>query len=250
MEAAEYRQRYEIEESYWYFVSQHRLLCSVVSSFSVSGGKILDAGCGTGRLLTLMESYGRGYGLDLSGEALAFCRERGLQRLTRTDLSCGVPFQDGTFDVITAVDVLEHLGREAEALKDFFRTLKSGGRVLIAVPAYMFLWSDHDVAAHHKRRYSRRQLIRVLSEAGFFVERITYSMTLLFPLAVAFRMLRKLWKGQGPPRTDLFLSLPSVVNWTLIGISCFEAVLLRRMNFPFGVSLLCVARRPDTMTVE
>src|SRR5262249_42972179 len=152
--------------------------------------EILDAGCGTGALLEALRAdpANRAVGLDFSEAALQFCRERGYDRLVRGDLTV-LPFPDARFDVITALDVIEHLDDDAGAAREIARVLKPGGILVASVPAYRFLWSGHDIALHHRRRYQMSEMTGLLRSAGLAIEKSTYLLTALFPLAAAQRLL-------------------------------------------------------------
>src|SRR5260370_39392094 len=130
------------------------------------GRRILDVGCGTGTMLTHLASCGKAAGVDIDEEAIGFCRERGLQDV-RLGEAANLPFADGSFDLVTALDVVEHLDDDVGALVEMKRVLRPDGHILVTVPAHRFLWGDQDEVNMHKRRYTAPELRRRLAESGF-----------------------------------------------------------------------------------
>jgi SAM-dependent methyltransferase len=176
----------------------------------------------------------------MSALALSFCQKRGINRLAIGD-GTAMPFENGVFDAMIGLDVFEHIEDDAKAFAESFRVLKSGGQLVLSVPAFAFLWGPHDVALHHFRRYTRREVKQKLRAAGFVVERCTYSVFLLFPLIVVWRVFEK--RKKGPAKASL-VALPDWANRLLIGIQAAEAALTRWTNLPWGSSVVAVARKP------
>jgi SAM-dependent methyltransferase len=160
------------------------------------------------------------------------------------ELRSVLPFANESFDLVTALDVLEHIDDDLSALKELRRTMKTDGTLFVTVPAYGFLWSEHDEALHHRRRYAASELRNKLTRCGFRVQRISYYIsTLFFPILVA-RFLQSIFKKSVEPSTSHIL-LPNWLNSLLIWILDVERGILNWMNFPFGVSLLCIARKVE-----
>ena len=243
MNIAEYAEMYKLESFYWWFVARRRLLDWLVGEISREFKRptILDVGCGTGINSRVLGKYGDTISSDASEEALGFSRGRGIERLVRSHVE-SLPFAASTFDVITALDVLEHINDDLRALDELLRVTKDGGALIITVPAYGFLWSEHDEALHHRRRYAASELRNKLTNAGFEVERITYYITFLFFPILLMRFAQSLSKKSIHAKTSHVI-LPKWLNSLLIAILGFERVLLRWMNFPFGVSIVCLARK-------
>jgi SAM-dependent methyltransferase len=239
-----------VEDVHWWFVGRRRILLQVLDRYlgkgSAEGRRILDVGCGTGTMLSYLADYGKAQGVDIDEEAIGYCRERGL-----TDVRLGsaetLPFEDGSFDLVTALDVVEHLDDDLAALREFRRVLRPGGTLLVTVPAHPFLWGDQDEVNLHKRRYLAPQLRDRLAGAGFEVLRVTYINAFMFPPIAAVRMLRRL-EHRLRPRTaaqsDFRYPAPRPVNFLLGWIFGIEAPIVRRVNIPFGVSILAVGRKP------
>ena len=205
---------------------------------------ILDIGSGAGGTLRELETYGPAVGVDISPRAVDCCRRRGCRRLVRVGEG-SLPFAAASFDLLIALDVIEHIGDDRAALKDYRRLLRPGGRLLLTVPAYRWLWSWHDQVNHHRRRYTRRSLGKVLAEAGLVEERLTYYCFLLFLPVALVRVLEKtLARLIGYRREELAFRIPPLpVNRLLTRLFAAERHWLRRRGFPFGSSLLALARR-------
>jgi SAM-dependent methyltransferase len=211
-----------------------------IASAGAPGGSLLDIGCGTGMILKLLANYGSAHGVDISEQALAYCREKVNAQLT---LAAGdqLPFPDGSFSFVSLLDVIEHAGDDLSVLKEACRVLKPGGAALVTVPAFSFLWSGHDIAHGHKRRYRLPGLKRVGQEAGFTVERITYTNFFIFLPALIKRTL--LAAREKNVQSDL-TETPAVFNSIFLLLYSLEASILSYADFPWGVSLLMLLRKP------
>jgi SAM-dependent methyltransferase len=240
---------YRLESSYWWYVARRKLLSWGLKAAirDAHPERILDVGCGTGLNQSVLKEFGAVTSLDSSPEALDFSRSRGVDNLI-----CGsaeeMPFAPESFDVITALDVLEHVDNDNLALQQIARVLGRDGLLFITVPAYGFLWSEHDEALHHRRRYSAYELRNKLTAAGLEVERITYFITLLFFPILVIRIWQNLFKKSVEPKTSHVI-LPGWLNALLIGVLGCERFLLRFVNLPLGVSLVCWARKAASVPV-
>jgi len=235
-----YQRFYEVEDAHWWFVARKAIILGLLDRYLPMGlkGVVLDAGCGTGGMLKDLEKYGRVIGSDLSEEAVKFCKLRGYEIVQCSVLA--TPFRADCFDAILALDLIEHLDDDLAALRELYRICKVGGLLFVTVPAFQLLWSHHDEINHHKRRYTRYQLQERLRSAHFQVVRSSYFNCYLFPFMVAGRMFGKV-VGQEP---GLELSLPSpVINGFLSRVFAAELPLLRRIDLPFGGSILAIAKK-------
>ena len=246
MERHTYAIMREVEGSHWWFAGRRRILesfvRSIVAGLDLQGRprpRILDVGCGTGANLELLSKFGEAEGVDVSEDALSFCRARGLEKVRRGAAE-ELPYEDASFDLVTGLDVVEHLDSDVAGLKEMHRVLKPGGRILLFVPAFMFLWGVQDDISHHRLRYTLKGLKRSVEEAGFKVERATYANISFFAPILLGRVLMRLTGLKPASENNINVS---ALNGLLGRILGAESSLLRRVNFPFGVSALCVARK-------
>jgi SAM-dependent methyltransferase len=235
-----------VETTHWWYAGRRAVVFDqLVRLLPRSGSpRLLDIGCGTGFNLEQVRALGvrDAVGLDLSAKALTFCRERGLANLVRGD-AARPPFADRTFDIVLALDLIEHVEDDRAALSGLWRVLKPGGRLIVFTPAFQFLWSAQDRVSHHFRRYTARELKSKLITAGYTVDKLSYANTLLFPVVWGGRALLRL-SGRSDDVSSENELHPQWTNRMLAGVFAAERPLLRLMNFPFGVSLLAVAARP------
>jgi len=256
----EYQVMADMETIHWWFLARmelvDRLMGMVIDRYltldrtpprddlvgsSPRGLKILDLGCGTGSVLESLGRFGDAVGVDISPQALSLSRRRGLRRLV---LGSGdkLPFKDGSFDAVVALDCFEHIQDDMAALSESYRVLRPGGVLLTHVPAIGFLWSEHDEALHHRRRYSRLELRDKLTYAGFLLPFLTYSQCLLFPLILMFRVFSCFSKRGILPRANVH-RVWSPLNRLLLYINRLDHVLAANLGCPVGVSLVSVATK-------
>jgi len=233
---------FRVEQSHWWYTGRRKILASFLDDIcrrvTDRRPRILDVGCGTGANLLMLSKYGDAEGVDVSEDALAFCRERGLEQV-KLGAAEKLPYDDGTFDLVTALDVVEHLDDDLAGLREMRRVLRPGGRVLLFVPTFMFLWGVQDDVSNHRRRYRLPELRRVLEQAGFEIERTTYAnITFFLPILLARKLMRVTGiKAESENNINV-----SALNGVLGRLFGAESLVLRHMNIPFGVSDLCVAR--------
>jgi ubiquinone/menaquinone biosynthesis C-methylase UbiE len=245
MKEQEYARMFRLEDRYWWFRGRRELVRRLLAACRVwtSGDRILDLGCGTGATLSMLGGFGRACGLDASPEALRFCRARGGLSLVR-GLAGDLPFRDASFDAVVALDLLEHVGEDGNVLREMCRVTRPGGRVVLTVPALAILWSAHDEALHHQRRYGARDLGERVRGAGFSVEKLSFAMFFLFlPILLCRLYERVLGQRDREPETSL-VRVPAFLNESLFQLLRVEAGWVVRSRFPVGVSLVCVGRKP------
>jgi SAM-dependent methyltransferase len=199
---------------------------------------VLDVGSGWGAVSSRLGEWGEVIGVEPSEVAREEAQRRGVQVLEGRAEE--LPIEDESVDLAIASDVIEHVPDDAPAVGELARVLRPGGTALITVPAYPWLMSAHDHALGHYRRYTRGRLEAVIAAAGLEVGRVTYFNTLLFPLAVPGRLLRR----SRAPRAES-LRAPGPLDAIFFRIFRSERRLLRRVNLPFGLSLAALATRPD-----
>jgi SAM-dependent methyltransferase len=243
----EYDAMFQLEDNYWWFEGSMRFILSELGDIKApETGRILDAGCGTGGLLRRLP-HKKAWGVELAREGIRFCRQRGLENVLQASIT-QLPFRANSFDVVLSIDVLVHqwVPDDVGALREIHRVLVPGGFVLLQVAAYRVLWSAHDVATLTRHRYTRDELAEKIERSGFEIVRITYRNTLLSPLAVLVKFLRRA-RSDTATKGDL-VALPRFVDRALFRILAFENYVARRVRLPFGVSIFCVARSiPQTL---
>jgi SAM-dependent methyltransferase len=246
MQQHTYRIMREVEDSHWWFAGRRRILESFVAriiddlDLPVSARpRILGVGCGTGANLEMLARFGDAEGVDVSEDALAFCRARGLNDV-RHGAAESLPYADETFDLVTALDVVEHLDDDLAGLREMRRVLKPSGRALLFVPAFMWLWGVQDDVSHHRRRYTLPDLRARVEAAGLTVERGTYANLTFFAPILLGRLAMRALALRPASENNVNVSALNGVLGRLFGA---EAHWLRRFNFPFGVSAICVARK-------
>jgi SAM-dependent methyltransferase len=251
MDPTFYASYFRHETSHWWFRWRFDLIADVFGTLPRGEPlRILDAGCGTGQMLKCLEAHGEATGIEISPQAVGYARQRGVQRLVQGSIA-DPPFRDGTFDCVVALDVIEHVDDDLAILTKLGEVLRPGGHLIVTVPAFQVLWSEHDEINLHKRRYRAEQLRRRLEEAGLSIQRMTYCNTALFLPVLAVRKVKNLLRGVRRSGKNGHRSLESDLNeysapinnalyWLMRG----ETRLMHRFNFPFGVSILAVATRP------
>src|SRR5690349_2640084 len=234
---------FRVEQSHWWYTGRRKILTVFVADIcrrvTDRRPRILDVGCGTGANLLMLSQYGDAEGVDISDDALAFCRERGLDQV-RKGAGEQLPYDDSTFDLVTAFDVVEHMDDDLAGLREMYRVLRPGGHALLFVPTFMFLWGVQDEVSHHRRRYRLSELRRVLEKAGFEIERSTYANITFFLPILLVRKLMSLTGIKTDTENNINVSALNGVFGALFGA---ESAVLRYMNLPFGVSGLCVAKK-------
>lgn len=232
-----------IEERHWWFRARRQIVLRLIDRYRKQKGtaRVLDVGCGTGATLKALAAYGTLTGLDKNAKAVEYSKKRVPEaKVIQGSFPGGVPGKQ--FDIITILDVLEHLDEDQEALGKLAQHLAAEGITIITVPAYAFLWTGHDDMNEHKRRYTLPELKEKALGAGLTIRKISYYNTFLFfPIAAAKIMRRLLNRrttahfGAVPP--------PAFINAPLQAIFSLEKHFLPHMNFPFGISIIAVASK-------
>lgn len=244
MRQDEYATMFRVEAAHWWYRALHRLIFQTLETELPDWRekRILDAGCGTGAILQTLGSPDKNFGIDLAPEAIAFCRERGLENVRQADIF-DMPFADDSFDAVICSSVIYHewVTDVGAAIREMRRVLSPGGLLIINVPAFRFLHSAHDVAVMTARRFRKPELRDLLLEQNFSIRRLTYWTTLLFPLAVIARTV-----GLSQMGRDFEVEQESLQQKLFTRIMELELRLLRRTSLPFGVALLAAATKPAT----
>ena len=245
MQSEMYENLAELEEQeYWWFRGRAKITAYFFKRYFRLGTekRILDVGCGMGGELEWLEKYGQVYATDIEPVAVEATKKRAhhpesIQIGALPDkINFGVDF-----DAVVAMDVLEHVAEDEASLR-FIKTslLKSGGLLLLTVPVFGWLWSPHDEVHMHMRRYTRPELRHKLESAGFTIQKISYFNTFLFPLAVMVKIFSKIFRRT--PKAHFNKPLPGFINQLFYYIFLLEKYCLSFINFPYGVSLVVVAK--------
>lgn len=234
------------EDRHWWYRGRRRIVQEELERLTVpAGGRVLDAGCGSGRLLDELAALGQVSGLDMNPDSVAIAQSRGHEDV-RVGVVEELPWEDATFDLVTSLDVVEHTADDRISLRELRRVVRPDGRLLITVPAYQSLWSSHDVFNRHYRRYDRGMMRTVAADVGLRIERMTYFNSLLLPPAAAVRLMQRVRYGR---RGDVNANHTSDVELTPQWLSPAlelplraEAAWLRSgaRTIPAGLSLLAV----------
>jgi SAM-dependent methyltransferase len=243
MERAVYDRMAEIDAEHWWFTARRSIITSLIERQALPKrpGRILEVGCGTGSSLEMLKRYGKVDAIEPDGPARALASKRSGIKVKGGLLPDGVKLSDGAYDLILLLDVLEHIPDDEGTLAALLPKLAPGGRLMVTVPAMPWLWSSHDVAHHHQRRYTARSLEDVFRRAGYRIRYRSHFNTVLFPLIAAARGAGKLLRREGG---DDALP-PKPVNALLQGLFGLERHVLGRASLPFGVSLALVAERGE-----
>ena len=238
MERVVYQQMAELDDRHWWYRARRRILAELIRREVrlPADGRILEIGCGTGHNLQMLSGFGHVDGLELDDEAAALSEKR----LGRGIIRSPLPELDGVsndYDLIGAFDVIEHIEDDRAALAAIATKLKPGGKFMMTVPAHPWMWTAHDVANHHKRRYSKRSLRALVEGSPMRLQKIGYFNSLLFPVAVAERTVSKL---RGKDDGDVSLP-PAPLNAALEAVFASERYLVGRLPLPPGLSLFAVA---------
>lgn len=248
----------EVEGSHWWFVGRRKILESFLKKIvdrlefqlqlasrdeeptkvGTLNLRILDVGCGTGANIEMLSQYGDAEGVDVSDDALEFCRRKGLT--VQKGLAETLPYADESFDLTTALDVIEHLDDDVAGLKEMFRVTKSGGYSLFFVPAFMWLWGVQDDISNHRIRYTRKQIAERIEKAGYKIERATYANWTFFTPILAGRTVMKLTGIKPESENNITINALNSPLGKLFGAERFW---LRHFNFPLGVSIVVVAKK-------
>jgi SAM-dependent methyltransferase len=245
VEPAEYETMFRVEDGHWWYVGLHRLLRTAIERIARGRRlRVLDAGCGTGRLLSMLTGHDA-RGVELAPEAFPFLARRGLTEVTRGSVAA-LPFPNAAFDLVVSADVLCCLDGSDEhaALSEFARVLTPSGALLLHLPAIPWAWGEHDRSVHIRRRYRRGDLVALLRGAGFSVERTTYRVTFLFPIAVAVRLVTRIGLSRKRAARSDLRPVRRPINRLLGFVLAAESALIARgVALPIGLSLFAVARK-------
>lgn len=239
MERVVYDRMAELDEVHWWYRARRRILEQLIlrKIQMPKDARILEIGCGTGHNVLMLQRFGEVDAVEIDSAA----REIASKRLGRPVIDVPLPnlpgVEDGRYDLVAILDVLEHVSEDEEALRSIARKLRPGGKILITVPAHPWMWSAHDVVNHHQRRYTKKALKRVVAESGLKLDMLSYFNSLLFPLAAAARLAGRV---TGKDDSDDTLP-PAPVNKLFDWLFGLERHAIGRISLTPGVSLVAIA---------
>ncbi|MBA3897367.1 MAG: class I SAM-dependent methyltransferase [Sphingomonadaceae bacterium] len=226
------------DATHWWYRARREVLAGLIARRIAlpKSARILEIGCGTGHNLAMLARFGAVDAIEIDPAARKIAAERLGRPVGDAPLPSLADVADASYDLVAVLDVIEHVEDDRAALKAIAARLKPGGRILVTVPQFMFLWSGHDVANHHFRRYSKATLRHAIDEAGLKVELLQSFNSLLFPLAVASRVAARMTGREGSDDTPP----PRPVNALFQAIFALERFLVGRAPMPPGVSLVAI----------
>jgi 2-polyprenyl-3-methyl-5-hydroxy-6-metoxy-1,4-benzoquinol methylase len=250
MELEAYKQFSELEESHFWFVGRRNIFFDLIDEEigDAHDLEILEIGCGAGGMMVPLSRYGRVTGLDVAPDIIKFCRSRGLQS-TLVGSGYDLPVRRQSMDLVALFDTIEHIPDDVAVLRECHATMKRGGLLFVSVPAYQFLYSNNDRVAHHQRRYTRTMLRERITAAGFALTKVSYFNTILFPVILPTVLANKVKERfvDVGDKTNLSKSYSPTINRALAKVMSSERRVLRRRNFPFGHSLVAIARATGSL---
>ena len=242
MDRQVYDRMRSLEDRHWWFAARRDILADQIGRLGLRpDADVLEVGCGTGGNLKMLSAFGAVIGLEPDDEARAFAAEKAGAPMASGLLPGGLPFEPGRFDLVAALDVIEHVDEDAASVKAMAGLLKPGGYMVTTVPAYSWMWSRHDQLHHHKRRYGLAAYRKLFDAAGLSVRKASYFNTALFAPIAAVRLAKLAFGIKGGDEEGM---PGAVLNGLLRRLFSAERLWLRAASFPFGVSILVIAQRP------
>lgn len=249
MQIEEYHRIDKLESVHFWYRAMDELTLDLLKNYTDGEtNRLLDAGCGTGGFSKKMEILGEVTGVDINDTALVYCRKNKLTKAVKASI-LSLPFPDNFFDIITCLDVIYHKGvsDDISALKEMHRVLKPGGLFVLRVPAFELLRGNHDKIVQTRHRYTAKEIKKKIIVSNFKIIKLTYAnMILSLPVFIK-RTAEKLLKM--PKKSDLYPP-STILNELFYNIMKKENILLKRMNLPFGSSIICLARKENQNSIN
>ena len=240
------------EDKHWWFATRAWAIEKFLGRLPKQKNlDVLDVGCGAGNMIHHLAQYGRVRGIEVDARPVKIAQERGYD-VRLGDATQTIPFPDASFDLVTALDVIEHVDADENIMREAFRVLRPNGALLITTPAFQWLWSHNDELNAHKRRYTANELRAKMERAGFKIERLSYNFFLVFPLAASMILLKNATGKQADLKSHHFDDdayqvdmepVSPMLNTILRGVGHVENGMLGVMNLPFGTSLIALGKK-------
>ncbi len=241
------------EDNHWWFATRTWAIETFLAALPQKNNlDVLDIGCGAGNMIHHLASYGRVRGIEVDARPVKIAQERGYD-VRLGDATREIPFPDASFDLVTALDVIEHVDADENILREAFRVLRPRGALLLTTPAFQWLWSHNDELNAHKRRYTAKELRAKMERSGFKIERLSYNFFLVLPLAAGMIALKNLTGKNAALKSHHFDDdayqvdmepVAPTLNSILRGVGQAENKLLGVANLPFGTSLIALGKKP------
>ncbi len=244
MQKREYEVMGNFETEYWWHQGKRYLIKKLMSEyFPRKRLNILEVGCGTGELTQQLQKHHNVMGIDMAQEAIDICKEREIRDVYKKDIfELDTTKLKEKFDLVLALDVMEHIQEDIEAMKIINLLLKRDGYFFVNVPAHKFLWSGHDEALQHKRRYTKYELLTKLELASFKIVSQSYFVMFVFPIILLYRTWGNLFNRSTYPKTS-YVALPTFANKLLFKLLILEANLIRYITLRVGTTITVVAKK-------
>jgi SAM-dependent methyltransferase len=240
------------EDKHWWFATRTWAIETFLDRLANQKNlDVLDVGCGAGNMIHHLARYGRVRGIEVDPRPVKIAQSRGYD-VRLGDATQTIPFPDASFDLVTALDVIEHVDADENILREAHRVLRPNGALLITTPAFQWLWSYNDELNAHKRRYTAKELRAKMEHAGFKISRLSYTFFLVFPLAAGMIALKNATGKKADLKSHHFDDdayqvdmepVPPALNTILRGVGHVENGLLNVMNLPFGTSLIALGEK-------
>jgi 2-polyprenyl-3-methyl-5-hydroxy-6-metoxy-1,4-benzoquinol methylase len=247
MNKNEYKKMAELEKEYWWHQGRLYLIDELINKHhpNKTNRKILEVGCGTGETTRHLKKHGEVIGIDVSDEAIKYGKQNGIEDIYSSDIvniQNNKNLKDKKFDLIFALDVLEHIQEDKTAMKNIYGMLNTDGLFITTVPAHKFLWSEHDESLHHKRRYHMYEITKKLEDSNFTISDKSYFIFFLFPIVFAYRLWGNITGKSAYPKTS-YVILPKTLNNLFINLLKIEAKMIKYFRLPIGVTIVVVAKK-------
>lgn len=241
MQTEHYRDIFNHEKKHWWYKTRRKLIKMLLQKYSDKNQpkKILDIGCGAGALLDELKNSNECFGIDKSSLAIEFCQKRKLKNLKIGSIE-KLPYPNEKFDVVLALDVLEHIKNDAKAISEIKRITKKDGLIIIFVPAFSALWSETDIISNHHRRYLLGEISQKIKKQGLTILKKSYFNTFLFVPIFLVRLLTKIFKIKNNVEIKMNNSFLNKIFYIIFSS---EINILKHVSLPFGVSCMVVAKK-------